>query len=89
MVVTHAVVFRILSPWRTVMMTKRRRSKGAGDDTSFLAGNNVGRLAFSFHDRVDMEPIRYVFSDGEGRPMTSAMETIIATTGIHSRGEQL
>jgi len=28
----------------------------------FLAQNHVGRLAFSFHDRVDIEPISYVFS---------------------------
>jgi nitroimidazol reductase NimA-like FMN-containing flavoprotein (pyridoxamine 5'-phosphate oxidase superfamily) len=28
-----------------------------------LARNRVGRLAFSFHDRVDIEPISYVLSD--------------------------
>jgi len=27
-----------------------------------LTRNHVGRLAFSFHDRVDIEPISYVFS---------------------------
>jgi uncharacterized protein len=29
-----------------------------------LARHNVGRLAFSFHDRVDIQPIHYVYSDG-------------------------
>jgi len=28
----------------------------------FLGQNHVGRLAFSFHDRVDIEPISYVYS---------------------------
>jgi uncharacterized protein len=29
-----------------------------------LARNNVGRIAFSLHDRVDIEPINYVFDSG-------------------------
>ena len=29
-----------------------------------LARNVVGRLAFSLHDRVDIEPLHYVFSEG-------------------------
>ena len=29
-----------------------------------LARNNVGRIAFSLHDRVDIEPINYVFYSG-------------------------
>ena len=31
---------------------------------ALLERNHVGRLAFTFHDRVDIEPISYVFSDG-------------------------
>ena len=29
-----------------------------------LARNRVGRIAYSFHDHVDIEPISYVFGDG-------------------------
>lgn len=34
------------------------------DCHALLARNHVARLAFSFHDRVDIEPIHYVY-DGE------------------------
>jgi len=26
-----------------------------------VSRNNVGRLAFTFHDRVDIEPIHYIY----------------------------
>ncbi len=29
-----------------------------------LARHNVGRIAYTFHDRVDVEPISYVYADG-------------------------
>ncbi len=32
--------------------------------TALLDSHHVGRLAFSFHDRVDIEPISYVHRDG-------------------------
>ena len=31
---------------------------------ALLGRNNVGRIAFTFHDRVDIEPINYVYSWG-------------------------
>lgn len=30
---------------------------------ALLARNDVGRLAFSFHDRVDIQPLSYAFED--------------------------
>jgi hypothetical protein len=31
---------------------------------ALLERNHVGRIAYSFHDRVDIEPIHYVYADG-------------------------
>lgn len=31
---------------------------------AILSRHNVGRIAYSFRDRVDIEPIHYVFGDG-------------------------
>ncbi|MDP9203605.1 MAG: pyridoxamine 5'-phosphate oxidase family protein [Gemmatimonadota bacterium] len=31
---------------------------------ALLARNNVGRIAYAFKDRVDIEPINYVYKDG-------------------------
>jgi nitroimidazol reductase NimA-like FMN-containing flavoprotein (pyridoxamine 5'-phosphate oxidase superfamily) len=33
------------------------------DSVELLRRNHVGRLAFTFHDRVDIEPISYAFAD--------------------------
>ena len=39
------------------------RELTADEMHSLLSRNNVGRLAFSFHDQVDIRPIHYVYAD--------------------------
>ena len=39
---------------------------------AILARNNVGRIAYAFQDRVDIEPISYVYAN-DGHP-TSATD---------------
>jgi nitroimidazol reductase NimA-like FMN-containing flavoprotein (pyridoxamine 5'-phosphate oxidase superfamily) len=53
-----------------------------------LARNHVGRIAYSFHDRVDIEPISYVYADGVIYLRTtvgSKLTTLAAPHGWHSR----
>ncbi len=40
------------------------RDLDPADAIALLERNHVGRIAFSFHDRVDVEPIGYVYDDG-------------------------
>jgi nitroimidazol reductase NimA-like FMN-containing flavoprotein (pyridoxamine 5'-phosphate oxidase superfamily) len=47
-----------------------------------LKRNYVGRLAFTFHDQVDIEPIHYAFADGWVYCRTAA-GTKIATLAHH------
>jgi nitroimidazol reductase NimA-like FMN-containing flavoprotein (pyridoxamine 5'-phosphate oxidase superfamily) len=35
-----------------------------GECDELLARNHVGRIAFSYHDHVDIEPIHYAYEDG-------------------------
>ena len=45
-----------------------------------LLRNKVGRLAFSFHDRVDIQPIHYVYERGWLYGRTSEGDKIMALT---------
>ena len=45
-----------------------------------LLRNNVGRLAFSFHDRVDIQPIHYVYERGWLYGRTSEGDKIASLT---------
>ena len=40
------------------------RDLDASESNRLLTRNHVGRIAYSFRDRVDIEPISYVFADG-------------------------
>src|SRR5690349_23606443 len=43
---------------------------------NIIARNNVGRIAFAFHDRVDIQPIHYVYERGWLYGRTSEGEKI-------------
>ena len=40
------------------------RELSVAESDALLTRNHVGRIAFSFHNRVDIQPIHYVFADG-------------------------
>ena len=40
------------------------RSLSPEECYALLARNHVGRIAFAFHDHVDIQPIHYVFANG-------------------------
>lgn len=48
------------------------RELAPGECAAILARNHVGRIAYAFRDRVDIEPIHYVFEDGWLYGRTSA-----------------
>jgi nitroimidazol reductase NimA-like FMN-containing flavoprotein (pyridoxamine 5'-phosphate oxidase superfamily) len=51
---------------RGVMQLKHEvtfRDLTSDEMRALLARNHVGRIAFSFHDRVDIRPIHYVYDD--------------------------
>jgi uncharacterized protein len=46
------------------MYTVDIRDLSREETEEMIERNNVGRIAFSFHDRVDIEPIHYVYEHG-------------------------
>lgn len=48
----------------TATISPQFRDLTATECQELLARNKIGRIAFSFHDRVDIQPIHYV-SDGQ------------------------
>ena len=52
------------------------------DAVALLGAHHVGRIAFTFHDRVDIEPISYVYADGSIYGRTSP-GTKLATVRHH------
>ena len=48
----------------TLIDTPKFRELSRGECVELLERNQSGRIAYSFHDRLDIEPISYVFADG-------------------------
>ena len=46
------------------MEAPRIRELARAEMEAILARNNVGRIAYAFQDRVDIEPINYVYANG-------------------------
>lgn len=55
---------------------------GDADARALLARHHVGRIAFSLHDRVDIEPVHYVF-DGDWLFGRTSMGTKLSTLSHH------
>jgi hypothetical protein len=45
-------------------LTPTFRELSRAESDAFLKRNHVGRVAFTFHDHVDIEPVHYVYADG-------------------------
>ena len=49
---------------RTAQTAPTFRELSRADCEKILERNHVGRVAFTFHDHVDIEPVHYVYADG-------------------------
>jgi nitroimidazol reductase NimA-like FMN-containing flavoprotein (pyridoxamine 5'-phosphate oxidase superfamily) len=51
-----------------------------GECDALLSTHRVGRLGFTFHDRIDIEPIHYVYADGHiyGRTQVGTKVNVLA-----------
>ena len=47
------------------------------ESRALLARNHIGRIAFSFHDRVDIRPIHYVYRDNWLYGRTSPSDKLV------------
>ena len=72
------IVEESLRPARTGDVVFRELDRDEIEE--MLHRNNVGRLAFSLHDRVDIQPIHYVYEHGWLYGRTSEGEKIAAVT---------
>ena len=61
----------------------RFKKLGVTESRALLRRNNVGRMAISFHDRVDILPIHYVYANGWVYGRTSLGAKLVTIT--HSR----
>lgn len=52
------------------------RALDANEMRAILVRNHVGRVAYSFHDRVNIAPVHYIYSDGWIYGRTSPGEKI-------------
>ena len=53
------------------------REMSRRESERLLESNNIGRLAFSFHDKVDIRPVHYVYSSGWVYGRTSPGEKLV------------
>ncbi|HZS62173.1 MAG TPA: pyridoxamine 5'-phosphate oxidase family protein [Gemmatimonadaceae bacterium] len=63
--------------------TPRIHELGRSACEAILARHSVGRLAFTAHNRVDIEPLHYVFLDGWIYGRTSPGRKILAVAHQH------
>jgi nitroimidazol reductase NimA-like FMN-containing flavoprotein (pyridoxamine 5'-phosphate oxidase superfamily) len=57
--------------------TPRFREMSHAECEALLERNHVGRVAYAFHDRVDIRPVHYVYADGWLHGRTGGGEKIL------------
>ena len=56
------------------------RALDRAESEAILSRNHIGRIAYSFHDRADIEPIHYAYEDGWIYGRTSPGVKIVTLT---------
>jgi hypothetical protein len=59
------------------------RDLGDAEIDALLERNHVGRIAYTFHDRVDVVPVHYIYRDGWLYGRTSPSEKLITLRHHH------